>query len=110
MSRKNGRDYMYVIWKDPKSRRQYTIGELSKNGKYEFSYCHEIKEAIKNGFEALIAFDDIKKKYVSDNLFPSFASRLPDEKRKDINKILSKYNMIEYNEYTLLKKVVEGYQ
>lgn len=104
MSIKNERDYLYVIWKDPNSRRQYTIGELSKNGKYEFCYCHEIDEAIESGFEALISFDDIKKKYVSNRLFPPFASRLPDKKRKDINEILSKYNMTEYNEYTLLKR------
>lgn len=104
MSIKDLRDYVYVIWKDPKSRRQYVIGELSKNGKYEFSYSHEINEAIEKGFQALISFDDINKKYVSDYLFSPFASRLPDRKRKDINRILSRYNMTEYNEYKLLKR------
>jgi len=35
---------------------------------------------------------------------PVFASRLPDPKRKDIDKILKKYNMSEYDQFTLLKK------
>lgn len=104
MSQKGERDYIYVIWKDPKSRRQYTIGELSKNGKYEFCYGHEIIKAIEKGFRALISFDDINRIYFSDSLFSSFASRLPDKKRKDIDKILSKYEMYEYDEYYLLKR------
>ncbi|MFA9398049.1 MAG: HIRAN domain-containing protein [Clostridiaceae bacterium] len=99
-----GRDYIFVIWKDPKSRRQYIIGELSKNGKYDFKYFYDINLAIKKGFEALISLDDIEKKYTSDNLFSSFASRLPDKERKDINEILNRHGMDEYDEYKLLKR------
>lgn len=55
MSIKNGKDFLYVIWKDPKSRRQFIIGKLAKNGLYEFSYEYEIDEAIKAGFNALIS-------------------------------------------------------
>ncbi|KAK2322454.1 DNA-binding protein, partial [Clostridioides difficile] len=68
-----------------------------KNGLYEFSYEYEIDEAIKAGFNALISFDDISKTYYSEDLFSPFASRLPDKKRKDINKILDKYDMSEYD-------------
>ncbi len=99
------RDYIYLIWKDPVSKRNYTVGELSKNSNYAFSYGHEVEDAIKKGFLPLIPFDDIANKvYKSDTLFPAFSSRLPDRKRKDINKILVKYNLNEYDEYQLLKR------
>lgn len=71
---------------------------------YEFSYGHEIEEAIKSGFELLIAFGDRNKTYENDMLFPSFSSRLPDRKRRDIARILKKYKLDEYDEYELLKK------
>lgn len=105
MSRKeDNRDYVYLIWKDPETRRNYIIGELSANGQYEFSYGHEIETAIKNGFEPLISFADIKKLYKSDTLFPTFKSRIPDRKRRGIEEILSKYGLKEYNAYKLLKR------
>lgn len=65
-----------------KSRRQFIIGKLAKNGLYEFSYEYEIDEAIKAGFNALISFDDISKTYYSEDLFSPFASRLPDKKER----------------------------
>jgi hypothetical protein len=59
VSRKEGRDYIYLIWKELTTRRNYVVGQLSKNGQFEFTYGHEIKEAIKKGFELLIPFDNI---------------------------------------------------
>jgi len=104
VSENAGRDYIYLIWKEPTTRRNYIVGQLSKNGQYEFSYGHEVKEAIDNGFELLIPFSDIKKVYKSDNLFPAFSSRLPDKKRRGIEQILLKYDLQEYDEYELLKR------
>lgn len=104
MSLQNGRDYLYLIWKDVQSRRQYVVGELIKNGQYEFQYCEEVEQAIKHGFTPLICFPDLKEKYLSNRLFPVFSSRLPDKKRKDMRKILDKYGLEEYEEYTLLKR------
>lgn len=104
MSVKNDRDYIYLIWKDPKTRCNYIVGELSRNGQYEFSYGYEVEEAIENGFSLLIPFDDIHTIYKSDTLFPTFSSRLPDKKRRGIDKILSKYGLQEYNAYELLKE------
>lgn len=104
MSRKNERDYTYLIWKDVETRTQYTIGELSKNGKYEFRYIDEINEAIKRGFKPFISMEHIDKIYCSDELFPIFSSRLPESNRKDITKILEKYNLKEYNAFELLKR------
>ncbi len=104
MSRKDRRDYIYLIWKEPSTKRNYIVGQLSKNRQYEFSYGHEVAEAIKKGFELLIPFDDINKVYKSDTLFPIFSSRLPDKKRRGIEKILSKYGLQRYDEYKLLKR------
>lgn len=47
MSIKDGRDYIYLIWKEVETRRQYTVGQLSKNGQYEFNYGFEVDAAIK---------------------------------------------------------------
>ncbi|NLB43296.1 MAG: DNA-binding protein [Clostridiales bacterium] len=104
MSRKDGRDYLYLIWKEPISRRNFIIGQLSKNSQYEFTYGHEVDQAIKEGFELLIPFENIDKVYKSDTLFPTFSSRLPDAKRRGIDKILTKYDLKEFDEYKLLKK------
>lgn len=104
MSGLNARDYIYLVWKDTVTRKQFIIAQLSKNGQYEFSYGFEVKEAIKSGFKPLISFEDIHKTYTSDVLFSVFSSRLPDKKRKDMQEILQKYNLEEYDEYRLLKR------
>jgi len=104
VSRKNGRDYVYLIWKDPEKRDNYVVGELSKNGKYEFRYINQIEDAIKVGYRPFISMNDVGKTYTNDILFPVFSSRLPDKKRRGINEILEKYGLEEYDEYALLKK------
>lgn len=104
VSRRKGRDYLYLIWKEPNTRRNYVVGQLSKNSQFEFSYGFEINDAIEKGFELLISFEDVKKVYKSDTLFPTFSSRLPDRKRRGIEKILAKYDLNEFNEYKLLKR------
>lgn len=98
-----GKDYLYLIWKCDKTRKQYIVGRLSKNGQYEFQYDEEIQEAKKAGFMPLISFEKLDQVYKSDELFPVFSSRLPDRKRQDIDKILKKYGLEEYDAYQLLK-------
>jgi len=104
MLKQDNKDYIYVIWKEPVSRRQFIIGELVKNGKYEFFYGHEVINAIEKGFDLLIEFDDLEKVYYCDELFPTFASRLPDKRRRGIEKILNKYGLNEFDKYELLKR------
>ena len=36
MAIKDGKDYLYLIWKCSSNRRQYIVGQLTKNGQYEF--------------------------------------------------------------------------
>lgn len=105
MSIKDGKDYIYLIWKDIGTRKQYVVGQLSKNGQFEFRYYEkEVNEAIGKGFELLIPFPNLKKTYMSDILFPIFSSRLPDKKRRNIKEILLKYGLSEYDDYKLLKR------
>ena len=95
--------YLYLIWKDPQTRSNFTIGKLSRNTKYVFEYCDTVVDAENAGWERLDAFPEIKS-YESDVLFPVFSSRLPDRKRRDIKKILEKYGLSEFDEFDLLRK------
>lgn len=96
----------FVIWQDTiTTKRKFIIGFIEKNKEeFSFRYYGEIDEALEKGFSLLKPFDDKNKIYKSDILFPIFSSRLPDSKRKDINKILDKYNLDKYNEFDLLVK------
>lgn len=96
-------NYLYLIWKDPKTRQNFTIGKLSHNEKYKFEYCKTAAEAENVGWTRLDAFPE-SKTYESDVLFPVFSSRLPDRKRRDIEKILEKYSLNEFDEFELLRK------
>lgn len=104
MSVKNGKDYLYLIWKSEQTRNQYIIGQLTKNGQYEFQYSEEVQSAIADGFKPLLCFPDLDKVYKDDRLFSIFTSRLPDRKRKNIQAILDKYGLEEYDDYMLLKR------
>lgn len=104
MLQKDRRDYLYLIWKSEHSRKQYIVGQLVKNGQYEFRYAEEIQAAMDDGFRPLLCFPDIQKVYMDKKLFSVFASRLPDKKRKDIQNILKKYDLEQYDEYLLLKR------
>lgn len=104
MSIKNGKDYLYLIWKCESKSKQYIVGQLSKNDGYEFQYSEDVEEALENGFTPLIAFPDITAVYKNNELFAPFMSRLPDPKRRDIGEILKKYHMEEYDPYELLKR------
>lgn len=98
----NVHNFLYLIWKDPNSRRNYIIGKLTKGDKYTFEYCGEYKKALESGWNLLNAFP-YERRYESDNLFAAFASRLPDPKRRDIDNILKKYKLDRYDGYELLK-------
>ena len=52
----------------------------------------------------MISFKETNRVYKSAELFPAFSSRLPDRKRKDIDKILERYGLDTYDAYELLKR------
>lgn len=97
-------DYLYLIWKNPQNRSRYMVGCLKKNDKFEFQYSKNIKDCLAAGFDLLISFPDVNKKYVSNKLFPEFLSRIPGPTRIDIDEILKKYNLQSYDAFELLKK------
>ena len=104
MAVQNGKDYLYLIWKSENTRRQYIVGQLTKNSQYEFQYSEEVQAAIEDGFRPLLCFQNLDEVYKNDKLFPVFKSRLPDRRRKDIKAILDKYGLEEYDDYLLLKR------
>lgn len=69
MAIKDGKDYLYLIWKCVFNRRQYIVGQLTKNGQYEFQYCEEIEEALETGFTPLVSFERLDVVYKSEKLF-----------------------------------------
>ena len=94
---------LYLIWKEPKTRQRMIVGKLSKDNGYKFVYIQDYQKAKKLGWEMLKPFPETKV-YESDVVFPVFSSRLPDPKRRDIEKILAQYGLKEYDEYDLLRK------
>lgn len=102
MLRDSKSDFLYLIWKDPKTRRNFTVGKLTREENFRFQYYEEYKDAEKYGWSKLEAFPE-DKTYESEVLFPVFSSRLPDPKRRDIKKILEKYGLARYDAYELLK-------
>lgn len=96
-------DYLYLIWKNPQTRKRHIVGILKKNDKYEFQYSKEIRECQNEGFDLLVSFPDIDRKYVSDKLFPEFLSRIPGQNRVNMDEILKKYKLKSYDAFELLK-------
>ena len=98
-------DCLHVVWKDPNTRQRFIVGQLLKNDGFHFSYFEDgVGEAIEHGFQPFASFPNTNKEYYSDKLFTAFEIRVPDKKRRDINKILDKYNLDVYDSFNLLKK------
>ena len=95
--------YLYLIWKDPHTRRNFVIGKLFHENLYTFEYCEDFREAEACGWSKFEVFSE-EKTYESEVLFPVFACRLPDKNRRDIEKILKKYGLDQYDEFELLRK------
>ncbi len=86
---------LWLIWKEPSSRRRYIIGELSYDSKiYKFKYLNdEILEAQEHGFHNFPGFNELKKCYKSEELFSNIDSRLPNLNRPDYLEILNFYDL-----------------
>lgn len=89
------KDELWLIWKDPISRRRYKVGTLIKNfNKYKFSYVNpELDDAKLVGFKYFPGFEDLTKVYESEKLFVNIATRLPNDTRPDYLEILNCYNL-----------------
>lgn len=102
---------LFVVWRHPR-RAPYPIGKLSYDGvKYRFQYDREtLRPALAAGFKPsgfglTRAFPDHDKAYESTELFPAFASRLPDRRRPDYAPLLARLNLRpDSHPFEILKK------
>ena len=100
------KEELLLVWKEPKTRRRYTIGKLTyENNKYTFTYIDpELNDSKKSGFLFYPGFSDLDKTYTSDNLFPNIETRLPNKARPDYLDILNMYGLtLESTEIDILK-------
>jgi hypothetical protein len=74
---------LYLAWRQP-DRRWWPVGRLARDGsEYVFAYTRGAVSAAEAGFRPLLSFPDLDEVYVSRNLFPVFANRLPHRSRPD---------------------------
>lgn len=74
---------LYLAWRQP-DRRWWPVGRLSHDGsQYVFTYTKGALSAAQGGFHPLLSFPDLDEVYVSRELFPLFANRLPPRSRPD---------------------------
>lgn len=73
---------LVVAWQHPEGGLIEPVGFLSYDGQlFHFAY---IRNALSvEGFQPLLGFDDLRKEYVSEQLFPLFAQRAMDARRPD---------------------------
>lgn len=83
---------LFLAWQAPRpTRAWFPIGRLdAEDHHFVFRYTGgAIKAQREAGFDALIAFPDLKRRYEADELFPLFKNRLLDSNRKDFAEYLS---------------------
>lgn len=102
-------DIIYVLWEyqNDKIKECYFIGRIERKGPDCYTFTYEKDNplfAVKKGFKLFPEFADTNKEYTSSKLFNTFASRLPNRNRKDIANILKKYDLLEYDEFNLLRE------
>lgn len=74
---------LYLAWRQPE-RRWWPVGRLSREGSdFVFTYARGALSAAAAGFRPLPSFPDFNEAYVSSELFPLFANRLPPKSRPD---------------------------
>lgn len=86
---------VWLIWKQPETRRRYKIGTLIYDNKeYIFKYVNpELNDALSEGFNYFPGFDSINKTYKSKEMFANIETRLPNSNRSDYLEILNSYGL-----------------
>jgi len=79
---------LVVAWQHPEGGLIEPVGFVSYDGRlFRFAY---IRNALSvEGFQPLLGFDDLRKEYVSEQLFPLFAQRVMDARRPDYPRYLA---------------------
>jgi hypothetical protein len=78
---------LLVAWQDPDTRRIALVGVLEQGaGRYCFRY---LQAALGTpDFRPFLGFDDLRRRYESEQLFPLFRQRLMDHDRPDFHQYL----------------------
>ena len=86
---------LWMIWKNPISRKRFIIGELSEeHNRYFFKYINpELEDARESGFNYFPGFNDLNETYNSNTLFTNIETRLPNPNRPDYLEILNLYDL-----------------
>lgn len=86
---------LWLIWKDFKTRLRYKVGILIYDGNsYIFKYTNpELDDALSKGFTFFPGFIDLKKEYISKELFSNISCRLLNKERSDYLYLLNMYNL-----------------
>lgn len=86
---------LWMIWKDPISRRRFIIGELLEaDNRYIFKYINpELEDAKEKGFNYFPGFNNLSETYNSNTLFTNIETRLPNPSRPDYLEILNLYDL-----------------
>lgn len=85
---------VYLAWRNP-DKLWWPVGRLAQTGQeYEFRYTRGVQLAEKAGFRLIPNFPEREKVYVSANLFPLFANRLPPNGRPDSEKFFQWLDLV----------------
>lgn len=91
---------LLVVWKNTKDNLYYHVGTLNYDGqKYTFEYTFKsnsprtVTEAIRRGYRLHPAFPLLQKTYQSEELFPAFDRRIPDNTRIGFENILDEFGL-----------------
>ncbi len=77
---------LIINWQHEESRRILPVAELlvdATESSFEFGYIEGVRAARKLGFQPFVAFPEIDRRYVSDDLFPFFRNRILPTTRPD---------------------------
>lgn len=93
-----------LYWKDI-NNEEYHIASLDKiNNLYVLDIIKEnLKKATKKGCMGIGNIDLLKNHYESYTLFDFFSQRIPSKEKYNIDLILEKYGLTEYNDMKLLE-------
>jgi hypothetical protein len=92
-------DRLWVVWGEPDDGTRRVVGELWRDASgYAFAYGHEIAKAKQKGFRLLAEFPEereLSSPFRSSYLFATFAQRIPSPKRRDFDRIMQSWGVLQ---------------
>lgn len=85
---------LVVAWQHPDKRLIEPIGLLDYDGhRYRFGYIRHVLRV--KDFRPLLGFENLRRQYISDQLFPLFAQRVMDPRRPDYQRYVQRLGLPE---------------